>query len=67
MAQWEYKIVSLSSGGLFGGSSQPTEADLNDLGADGWELAASLTGSNTGLGGRPKAETNALVFKRRVE
>ena len=67
MTEWEYKIVELAGGGLFGGSEGPTEADLNELGAEGWELAATLTGSHTGLGGRPKAETTALVFKRPVE
>ncbi|MFH5843349.1 DUF4177 domain-containing protein [Haladaptatus sp. CMAA 1909] len=67
MDEWEYKIVELSDGGLFGGSEEPTEADLNELGEEGWELASSLTGSNKTLGGRPKSETSALVFKRPVE
>lgn len=67
MAEWEYKIVELSDGGLFGGSEEPTEATLDDLGEKGWELAAALTGSNKTLGGRPKSETSALVFKRPKE
>jgi hypothetical protein len=67
MTEWEYKIVALDGGGLFGSSDEPTERSLNDLGADGWELAASLTGSSRSLGGRPKSETSALVFKRPVE
>jgi hypothetical protein len=66
MDQWEYKIVELSDGGLFGGSDVPTESSLDELGAEGWELATSLTGSKTGLGGRPKAKTDALVFKRPI-
>lgn len=67
MTEWEYKIVDISSGGLFGGSDEPTEASLDELGAEGWELATSLTGSSRSLGGRPKSETSALVFKRPKE
>lgn len=67
MTRWEYKIVDLSGGGLFGGSDAPTEAELNDLGEEGWELAAALTDSRRSLGGRPKSETSALVFKRPKE
>jgi hypothetical protein len=64
MTEWEYRIVELSGGGLFGGEEEPTEAQLNELGAEGWDLAASLTESSTGLSGRPSGETGALVFKR---
>lgn len=64
MREWEYKIVSLSDGGLFNSSEQPTEADLNELGDKGWELAGTLTESKTGLSGRPSGSTQALVFKR---
>lgn len=67
MTTWEYKIVDLSSGGLFGSGDSPTEASLNQLGDRGWELATSLVGSKTGLGGRPKSRTSALVFKRPKE
>lgn len=64
MTEWEYKIVELDDGGLFGGGEEPTEASLDELGAAGWELAAALTGSSRSLGGRPRSETDALVFKR---
>jgi len=64
MQEWEYKIVDLSSGGLLGGGEGVSEQRLDELGADGWELAAALTGSSRSLGGRPKSETEALVFKR---
>ncbi|MFC6724729.1 DUF4177 domain-containing protein [Halobium palmae] len=67
MSEWEYKIVSLDSGGLLGGGDEVTEPQLNELGARGWELAASLTGSERSLGGRPKSRTEALVFKRQKE
>ncbi|WP_434521215.1 DUF4177 domain-containing protein [Halorubrum sp. AS12] len=63
MAEWEYKIVELSKKGLFD-SPQPTEAELNELGERGWELATALTKSKTGLSGRPSGRTNKLVFKR---
>lgn len=63
MVEWEYKIVELTQDGLFG-DSQPTEADLNELGGQGWELAAALTVSRTGITGRPSGRTNRLVFKR---
>lgn len=66
MATWEYKIVELSSGGLFSSSEEPTKSDLDTLGEQGRELATSLTGSKRGLGGRPKSRTTALIFKRPV-
>lgn len=64
MTEWEYRILSVESGGLFGGGGGTTETELNELGADGWELAATLIGSTRSIGGRPKSETDALVFKR---
>ena len=64
MRQWEYRIVELADGGLFGGDEEPTEASLDDLGPEVVELAAALTGSSRSLGGRPRSETDALVFKR---
>ena len=64
MPEWEYRIVELDGGGLLGGGEEVTEERLDELGAEGWELAASLTGSTRSLGGRPKSETDALVFKR---
>lgn len=67
MTEWEYKIVRLSDGGVFSSGEEPTEDGLNELGAQGWELAAALTGSHTSLGGRPKSDTEALVFKRPLE
>jgi len=67
MTEWEYKIVRLGGGGFLGGTEDPTEEGLNELGAEGWELAASLTESSRSLGGRPKSETAALVFKRPKE
>jgi hypothetical protein len=64
--KWEYKIVHLNGGGYFGDAETPTEAGLNELGQDGWELAASLDSSGIKLGGRG-GSTTGLVFKRPVE
>ena len=61
--QWEYKIVHLDGGGYIRDAERPTEFGLNDLGDDGWELAASLNSSGIKLGGRG-GSTTALVFKR---
>jgi hypothetical protein len=57
--KWEYKTVRYESAGLFSTKSKTDEPDrlLNQLGVDGWGLAATLhptTGS---------AE-NLLIFKR---
>ncbi|RXK48039.1 DUF4177 domain-containing protein [Halorientalis pallida] len=67
MTAWEYKIIELSDGGFLGGGDEVSEALLNDLGEDRWELATALTGSRRSLGGRPKSTTDALVFKRPKE
>ena len=41
---WEYKTVSLATGGLLGGKFDPEKLDevLNDLGAEGWELTSAF-------------------------
>ncbi|GAD52291.1 hypothetical protein MBEHAL_1051 [Halarchaeum acidiphilum MH1-52-1] len=64
--QWEYKIVRLDSGSYFRDAESPSEAELNELGADGWELAAAIDSSEVKLGGRG-GSTTGLVFKRPVE
>lgn len=64
--QWEYKIVQLEQGGYFGDGESPTEAGLNELGDEGWELAASIASSGIKLGGRG-GSTTGLIFKRPVE
>lgn len=38
--KWEYKIIAC------GETELPTEADLNALGADGWELTGTVTAGN---------------------
>ncbi|EJN61303.1 protein of unknown function [Halogranum rubrum] len=62
MSEWEYKVLHIQ-----GGNGTVSEDLLNRYGDDGWELATSLTGAKTGLGGRPKSTTDALVFKRPKE
>lgn len=64
--KWKYKIVQLERGGYFGDGESPTEPGLNELGKEGWELAASLASSGIKLGGRG-GSTTGLIFKRPVE
>ena len=64
--QWEYKIVRLDAGSYFSDAAAPTEAELNELGERGWELATSIDSSEIKLGGRG-GSTTGLVFKRPVE
>ena len=41
---WEYKTVKLGATGLFGGKVDESKLDalMNDLGRNGWELAAAF-------------------------
>ncbi|MFC7047012.1 hypothetical protein ACFQH6_17865 [Halobacteriaceae archaeon GCM10025711] len=57
MTRWEH--VHRRSGELLDGGADPTAADLDDCGEQDREPAASLTEP----GGRPKRETDALVFE----
>ena len=66
MQQWEHKVVKLEGGSYFSDGAMPTEAELDELGAEGWELATSLVGTGIKLGGRGGSTTH-LVFKRPVE
>lgn len=50
MPSYEYKTLEIDTG-MFGSSSVPTD-ELNDLGADGWEVVAPITensGQTAGL------------------
>ncbi|WP_188852381.1 DUF4177 domain-containing protein [Haloarcula argentinensis] len=50
MPSYEYKALDVDTG-MFGGSSVPVD-ELNDLGADGWEVVAPITensGQTAGL------------------
>lgn len=56
--QWEYKAITIAFGG-----TAPLEAELNDMGKDGWELVH--------FGGEDEPEDDGLfyancVFKRPV-
>jgi hypothetical protein len=62
---WEYKLVEVGEGGLLAdGVDAEAEAELNDFGAEGWELAATLSRTRTGFGGGQTVQTDVLVFKR---
>jgi hypothetical protein len=42
--EWEYKEVTLGTGGFFGGKVEVSqlEALMNNLGRDGWELGSAF-------------------------
>ncbi|MFC7074956.1 DUF4177 domain-containing protein [Haloarcula halophila] len=54
MPSYEYKMFEVETG-MFGSSSVPEE-QLNELGADGWEVVAPIT-QNSG-------QTAALLLQR---
>ena len=62
MMEWEYKVVTLATGGFFGGKVDISqmEAVMNNLGRDGWELSSAF-GTNEGYG---KSRDAVLLFKR---
>ncbi|WP_254272837.1 DUF4177 domain-containing protein [Haloarcula marina] len=54
MTSYEYRLFEVDTG-MFGGSSVPVD-ELNELGADGWEVVAPIT-ENSG-------QTAGLLLKR---
>lgn len=54
MSRYEYQVFEIDSG-VFGSSSVPEE-ELNSLGAEGWDVVATI---NQGSG-----QTKALVLQR---
>ena len=56
--KWEYKFISFKDSGGFGitATAAEVETQMNQLGKDGWELAATLPGTSGGA--------NMLIFKR---
>jgi hypothetical protein len=62
METWEYKIVKVGTKGAFGGilDVNEFEGQLNQLGAQGWELVASFD-TNSMHGASREA---VAVFKR---
>ena len=57
--KWEYKTVRYEAAGLFSTKAKTDEPDrlLNQLGVDGWELAATLHPTTS-------SAENLLIFKR---
>ena len=57
--QWEYKSITYKGGGSFGitATAADVEEQMNQLGNDGWELAAALAPPTGGT-------ANVLIFKR---
>lgn len=63
--KWEYKVVKINSlKGL--GNSDELQKELNDYGAEGWELVSSLTKPNEGVGWIPKEDEGSVIFKRSI-
>jgi hypothetical protein len=60
--KWEYKTVKLKAKGLMGGKFDETQLDamMNDLGREGWELAAAFD-TNEAYG---STRDVVVIFKR---
>jgi hypothetical protein len=63
--KWEYKTVKLKAKGLLGGKVDEAQLDamMNDLGRDGWELAAAFD-TNEAYG---STRDVVVIFKRPKE
>lgn len=63
--KWEYKTIVFDTGGFLGGKVDSHELDriCNQMGQDGWELAANTaTASSNG-----HTRCLVLIFKRPIE
>lgn len=60
--KWEYKTIKLRATGFAGGKFDETQLDamMNDLGRDGWELAAAFDTSE----GYGNTRDVVVIFKR---
>jgi hypothetical protein len=60
--KWEYKTVKLKATGLMGGRIDEDQLDalMNELGGQGWELAAAFD-TNEGYG---NTRDVVVIFKR---
>lgn len=60
--RWEYKTIKQKAKGFFGGKLDEfrLEATMNELGRDGWELAAAFD-TNEGYG---RTRDVVIIFKR---
>ncbi len=46
VGEWEYRVISYG-GALRGPKDEELEAELNALGADGWEVVSAIPRENT--------------------
>jgi hypothetical protein len=60
--QWEYKTITLKTGGFMGGDFETGDLDrmLNKLGRDGWELTSAFDTSQ----GAGKSRDIVVLLKR---
>ena len=63
--KWEYKTIKLRAKGLLGGKTDEVKLDamMNDLGGQGWELAAAFD-TNEAYG---STRDVLVIFKRQKE
>ncbi len=67
--QWEYHIEFIQTRTVSGVLTPMHQAQLNQFGADGWELVAAIQGyysTQSDMHGQQGAQGVSLVFKRRL-
>lgn len=63
--KYEYKAIKITSlKGL--GNSEELQKELNDYGAEGWELVGVLKKPNEGVGWIPNEDDGSVIFKRSI-
>lgn len=62
---WEYKTMGINE---FEGlkDTSKLQEELNNYGAQGWELISVLKPQHTGEGWLPKIQNDVVVFKRKT-
>ncbi len=60
--KWEYKTIKLKANGFLGGKIDEAQLDdmMNDLGRDGWELAAAFNTTKY----QGSSRDVVMIFKR---
>jgi hypothetical protein len=63
--KWEYKTIKLRAKGLLGGQTNEAHLDamMNELGEQGWELAAAFDTNEASGGSRDVV----VIFKRQKD
>lgn len=61
--KWEYKVIGLDNA-LESRQAADLEEQLNELGAQGWELVNVLDQVDSRWGHQPRVECNFIMLKR---